>query len=294
MTKTARCAMAIWALWMSASAATRSGQPAPTPAVADDRIVLITLDGARTQEMFGGLDVDVLRSTLDKNQTLEKDKTYQRFWAPTAEERRRKLMPFFWGTLMSAHGSIAGNASLGSRVTLTNRHWFSYPGYAEILLGAAHDDAIKSNDPDRNPHPTVLEVIRERLALPRERVATFGSWAVFNEIVEHTEGATFVNAGIEPFDAADPRSTPCHARRRRPGRRGTRSDSTTTPRGSRSPTLPPPGPARSIWRSTRQTTGPTTDATTDCWTPTSERTATSRKSGSGSSSSRTIGNGRIS
>jgi hypothetical protein len=49
----------------------------------------------------------------------------------------------------------------------------------------------------RNPQTTVLEVIRERLRLRPEQVATFAGWSVFNEIVEHTQGATFVNAGVE-------------------------------------------------------------------------------------------------
>ena len=52
----------------------------------------------------------------------------QAFLGERSQERRRKLMPFFWGTLMSEHGSIAGNQALGSSVRLTNRHWFSYPG----------------------------------------------------------------------------------------------------------------------------------------------------------------------
>lgn len=169
----------------------------------NDRVVLVTLDGARMEEMFGGLDETIFRSTLQPNQKLEEQPTYKRFWAPTPEERRRKLLPFFWGTLMAKHGSIAGDARLGSAVRLTNQHWFSYPGYAEILLGEAHDDTIKSNDAIRNPYTTVLEVIREQLKLPRERVATFASWSVFNQIVEHTEGATFVNAGMETFAGGD-------------------------------------------------------------------------------------------
>ena len=41
----------------------------------------------------------------------------------------------------------AGNPARGSRVHLTNAHAFSYPGYAEMLLGRAHDDAINSNAP---------------------------------------------------------------------------------------------------------------------------------------------------
>jgi hypothetical protein len=160
-----------------------------------DRVVLITLDGARTQEVFGGLDVAILKSTLKKGELLDANPTYERFWAATPEERRRKLMPFFWGTLMANHGSIAGNRALGSRVSLTNHHWFSYPGYAEILLGEPHDEVIKSNDPIRNPHTTVLEVMRERLALPPAGVAAFASWGVFNHIVEHAEGALTVDAG---------------------------------------------------------------------------------------------------
>jgi type I phosphodiesterase/nucleotide pyrophosphatase len=163
---------------------------------AGENVVLITLDGARTQEIFAGLDADVLRSTLKDGQTLETLPIYKKFWAPSAEERRRKLMPFFW-TMVSEHGSIAGNHRVGSAVRLRNRHWFSYPGYAEILLGQPHDSDIASNDAVRNPYVTVLETLRERLNLPRDKVATFAGWGVFNQIVEHTEGATFTNAGVE-------------------------------------------------------------------------------------------------
>jgi hypothetical protein len=59
--------------------------PAAQTAAADN-VVLITLDGARTQEMFGGLDVDVLRSVLREGQPLESHPTHKRFWAPSAEE----------------------------------------------------------------------------------------------------------------------------------------------------------------------------------------------------------------
>jgi hypothetical protein len=43
----------------------------------------------------------------------------------------------------------------------------------------------------------VLETMRARLDIPARSVATFASWAVFSDIVEHTEGSTFVNAGVE-------------------------------------------------------------------------------------------------
>jgi hypothetical protein len=166
-------------------------------------VILVTLDGARVEEMFGGLDVEVLRSTMGKTERVEESPVYKRYWAADPIARREKLLPFFWGTLMRDHGSIAGNRKLGSRVGLANRHWFSYPGYAEMLVGRARDDVIKSNDPVQNPSPTVLEFLRERLQLPQEGVAVFASWNVFNAIAESRPGSITINAGFEDYDHRD-------------------------------------------------------------------------------------------
>ena len=167
-------------------------------------VVLVTLDGVRTQEVFGGLDVELLRGRLRAGQRLEDHPLYLRYGAETPQVRRAKLMPFFWDTLMRGHGSIAGNAALGSRVQVGNRMRFSYPGYAELLTGHARDEAIDSNDDVRNPFPTVLEFVRERLDLPRGKVAAFGSWDRFEVIPEHTPGSIFVNAGFMPYASPDP------------------------------------------------------------------------------------------
>jgi len=164
-----------------------------------DAIVLVTLDGARTEEIFGGLDLDVLKSTLKPEQKVEASPLYQRFWADTPEARRQKILPFFW-TLVTEQGSIAGNRALGSSATLTNKHWFSYPGYSEILLGQAFDADITSNDPIQNPRETVLERLRREKQLEAAQVATFASWGVFDAIAEHTVGAITINAGVEPLD----------------------------------------------------------------------------------------------
>jgi hypothetical protein len=170
---------------------------------ASPRAILITLDGARTEEIFGGLDAGVFESTLRENQTLDEQPAYRRFWAESPEARREKLMPFFWGTLMREHGSIAGNSRVGSSVKLTNTHRFSYPGYSEILLGEAHDDTIDSNDRVQNPYTTVLEVLQSRLNLGVAQVAAFTSWDVFAWIVEHSKGSITVNAGFQPFESPD-------------------------------------------------------------------------------------------
>ncbi|MGE0884141.1 MAG: phosphoglyceromutase [Blastocatellales bacterium] len=164
-----------------------------------ENVILITLDGARTQEVFGGLDLDILKDKTRRGK-VEDSALYKKYWAATAEERRMKLMPFFWGTLMKDHGSIAGNRALGSSVMTTNKMWFSYPGYSEILTGQAHDDVINSNDRIRNPNTSVLEFLKRKLKLNKTQVALFGSWDVFNWIGEHEEGAVTINAGHEPYD----------------------------------------------------------------------------------------------
>jgi len=179
---------------------TRSQQAAPTR----DAVIVITLDGTRTEEIFGGLDRDILRSTLRSNQRMEEQPVYRRFWADTAVARREKLMPFFWRTLMAERGSIAGNAAVGSPATITNTHRVSYPGYAEIMLGQAHDEVIKNNDAIRNPYATVFEELRTALGLTPPDVAVFTSWNVFDAIAAHTPGAITVNAGPAPVDAVDP------------------------------------------------------------------------------------------
>ena len=183
----------------------------PTPVAAQEttqarapNVVLVTLDGVRVEEMFGGLDTTVLRSQLQEGQVLRTHPLYRRYGADSAQARRQKLMPFFWGTLMREHGWIAGNAARGSRVEVGNRMRFSYPGYAELLTGRPRDATVTSNDDFQNPHPTVLEFVREALRLPRSQVAAFGSWDRFEVIPEHRPGAITINAGFMPFADDDP------------------------------------------------------------------------------------------
>ncbi|MGH9158931.1 MAG: phosphoglyceromutase [Vicinamibacteraceae bacterium] len=176
------------------------GAPAQTKV---RNVVLVTMDGVRTEEIFGGLDLAVLESTLDRGADLEAEPAYEKYWAPTPEERRAKLMPFFWQTLMQQHGSIAGNRARGSRVRISNRHGFSYPGYSEILVGEAHDD-IDSNDKKFYPYPTVLEFLKRALGPDDTAVAAFGSWETFNWIVQHKPRQLFVNAGYVDYDAPGP------------------------------------------------------------------------------------------
>lgn len=169
---------------------------------AERNLILITLDGARVEEVFGGVDEVVARSTM-KNGDWEKSELRRQYWAATAEERRAKLMPFFWKTLMRHHGSIAGNRLKGSEAKITNRHRFSYPGYSEILVGHAHDELIASNSKVQNPNRTSLEFLQEQLKLGQNRIAVFGSWDVFDFMVSQKKDAFVVNCGFEAYENPD-------------------------------------------------------------------------------------------
>jgi hypothetical protein len=179
---------------------------ARTQAPAADRprhVVLVTLDGARTEELFGGLDPVALASTT-KDGTIAGTGAYRKYYAETPEARRQKLMPFVWQTLLRDAGSIGGNRARGSAFGVANMKRFSYPGYAELLTGAPHDADITSNDNRRYPFPTVLEFLASRWSKP-SAVAVFGSWETFRWISAHEDGAVTVNAGYDAFQSPDPR-----------------------------------------------------------------------------------------
>jgi hypothetical protein len=76
----------------------------------------------------------------------------------------------------------------------TNRFWFSYPGYNEILTGFS-DPVIDSNEKKYNPNKTVLEWLHEQPAFTG-KVAAFGSWDVFPYIINDQRSGIPVNAGF--------------------------------------------------------------------------------------------------
>lgn len=158
-------------------------------------VILITLDGLRWQELFGGAD-----SLLISNKKYVNDTTdlKEKFWAETAEERRKILFPFIWSAIKEK-GQIYGNRAYKNYVNLTNNKWFSYPGYNEILTGKADDERIVSNSKLPNPNTTILETVNQSTPY-KSKVAAFSSWDVFPYIINETRSGVPVNAG---FDVAE-------------------------------------------------------------------------------------------
>ena len=165
------------------------------PPAAAKNVVLVMTDGLRWQELVRGADESLLtpqRYYDDRNV----DALKQQFLAPSAEERRRRLMPFVWNTLVP-QGQLFGDRDAGSEASVTNGFNFSYPGYSETLTGHG-DPRIKSNDNIPNPNVTVLEWLNQQPGLEHQ-VAAFGAWEVIAGIVNAGRCGCVVNAGYDPF-----------------------------------------------------------------------------------------------
>lgn len=170
-----------------------------SPAYSQDsqnpKVVIITLDGYRWQELFTGADASLIGNESYVSGSLS---LKEKFWRNTPEERREVLMPFVWNEVVTM-GRIHGNRTEGSKVNLTNNMWFSYPGYNEILSGKHDDERIDSNDKIPNPNVTILEKLNNSEGY-RGKVAAFGSWDVFPYIINEERSGVPVNAGFESAD----------------------------------------------------------------------------------------------
>ena len=171
--------------------------PAQDPAVRQtENLIIVTLDGLRWQELFGGaVDSMVANGELTGDSVRMADS----YLAPSPEERRRRLMPFFWDTLAPL-GVVYGNRWEGNKVNCRNPYWFSYPGYNEILTGAA-DDRIDSNAKQWNPNETVLEWLNRQPNFAG-KVAAFGSWDVFDWILNERRSGVPINSGYNVAEGA--------------------------------------------------------------------------------------------
>ncbi len=156
-----------------------------------ENIFLITLDGFRWQEMFTGADPQLI---AHPDYVEDSTELKELFWRETAAVRKVTLVPFFTN-IIAQKGQLYGNRSEGSKVNLTNKFWFSYPGYNEILTGFS-DDRIDSNDKKPNPNQTVLEFVNQQEGFSG-KVAAFGSWDVFPYIINEERSGVPVNAGYE-------------------------------------------------------------------------------------------------
>ncbi|MBI1369648.1 MAG: hypothetical protein GC162_13465 [Planctomycetes bacterium] len=142
-------------------------------------VIFITMDGTRWQEVFGGAQDELL--TPKEGGIRNPAPVADLYKADTPEQRRAKLMPFFW-TVVAKHGQVFGDDAHGSLAHVANDMRFSYPGYNEMLTGRPDDEHIDSNNKVPNPNVTVLEYLNARPGF-EGRVYAAGSWDVLPYIL---------------------------------------------------------------------------------------------------------------
>lgn len=163
-----------------------------------ENVILITMDGFRWQELFGGIDDTLLGDK--ENGTENSEDLQRRFSADTPEDRREKLMPFFW-RVVAKQGIVFGNPERNSHIQVSNGMFFSYPGYSELLCGFA-DPRIDSNRKINNPGITVLEWLHRRDGFDG-RIEAYASWDVFPWIINEPRSGIPVNAGWDTLLESD-------------------------------------------------------------------------------------------
>ena len=161
----------------------------------NENVILVTIDGLRFQELFGGADPRLI--SKDAGDVRDLKLTRSKYLDDDPTVRREKLMPFFWNVVAKS-GQVFGSPEHDSKVLVENGRYFSYPGYNEILSGIA-DNSIGSNAKKQNQNVTVLEWLNQKPEF-QGRVTAFCSWDVFPFIINEQRSGVSVNAAWEPLE----------------------------------------------------------------------------------------------
>ncbi len=167
-----------------------------TPIATAGNIFIITTDGFRWQEVFSGADSALIS---DERYTPDTASIKMLYWAGSADERRKKLMPFFWN-ILAAKGQLFGNRNFDNKVNVANLYAVSYSGYNEIFTGNT-DISISSNRKKKNPNINILEYLNSKPSF-NGKVAAFTSWDVFPYILNEERNHFPVNSGYENMEDA--------------------------------------------------------------------------------------------
>ncbi len=158
-------------------------------------VFLVTIDGMRPEELFTGADERLIDK--DIGGVYNPTRIKKSYWHDNPLVRRKLLMPFIW-EVVANEGRLFGSALDDCYVLVTNRQYFSYPGYQELLCGFP-DESINSNDKINNKNKTVLEWLHEKPEFSG-KVAAFASWDALPYIINAERSGIYVNAGWQEFD----------------------------------------------------------------------------------------------
>jgi hypothetical protein len=139
-------------------------------------VVLVTIDGARWQEVFEGTDAGLSRARTRPS---------------------RELMPNL-DRMAEQSGAAVGAPGRGL-IRATGPNFVSLPGYTEILTGRA-PITCQDNDCPAIQAPTLLDEVRATGG----KVAAFGSWEVLDRAISARPGSFLVSCGRGGDASIDP------------------------------------------------------------------------------------------
>jgi hypothetical protein len=134
------------------------------------KIVIVTIDGYRWQEIFNGADTEILNNPEFTSNT---ELANYLFSDSSLENRRNKLTPFI-SNYCRLNGILLGNRNENSFASVSNPYKISYPGYAEIFTGKV-DLSIYKNKKMINRNENFLHQINCKKNYENS-VAAFVSW----------------------------------------------------------------------------------------------------------------------
>lgn len=178
----------------------------PNVASADEApayaVIFLTVDGLRAKEVFSGVDPMLLNddrkaSGIGSEESLAAIR--ENFWSEKPEERREKLLPYFWGEWIQQGAALGDLNETDGAVQYRNPQRVSYPGYSELVTGRVVPRII-GNRKMQNPEQTILEYVRAEKGWTSRQVAVFASWDVFPWITMSEPGAIFCNAGYQTLE----------------------------------------------------------------------------------------------
>lgn len=176
--------------------ATTPGGWATRPSVAE-KLLVVTLDGFRWQELFRGADEKLKTKEAGGVQFPNLIPNPAKSFA----QARHSVMPFFWD-VVARDGTVYGDRTAGHVSAVTNPFRFSYPGYSEMLCGYV-DVGIDSNAGKPNPNITVLEWLNGRPGF-EGKVAAYGGWSVLKAILNADRSKLPVTCGWDPIAPLGP------------------------------------------------------------------------------------------
>lgn len=136
----------------------------------DYNVVLVTLDGVRWQELFGGED-------------------------PLLARNPEVLFPHFWQRV-APRGVMYGDPATHGQMRVATAANASLPGYMSIY--AETDQGCLTNFCPRIAVRTFVDRLHDELGLPQEELAVFAAWAKLKLVVSARDKVALIRAGAHP------------------------------------------------------------------------------------------------